>query len=332
MEKFSKEKVLKKEQPSSLFRRLTLYLIMALSLMAFVTGCTGDTTSTDGKKDAGKKPHVVVTTGFLADMTEVLAKDFVDIDLIMPAGSDPHLYVAKPEDYEKIKKADLLLYHGLHFEGKMAETLEKTGVAVSKTFAKDKLLTMEEDNEVITDPHFWFDVDLYKEATKNAAEALIKLVPTHKEEIEKNLKAYEQELDKLKKESKEKIASIPKDSRYLITPHDAFQYFSRTFDIEVMAPQGVSTESEVSNKDLLNTADFIVEHKIKAIFAESTTDPKRMEKIKESCKAKGFDVEVVSGENKELFSDSLANKGEKGDTYLSMVRHNVDLIVKYLKP
>lgn len=82
---------------------------------------------------------------------------------------------------------------------------------------------------------------------------------------------------------------------------------------------------------MAETADFIIKNKIKAIFAESTTDPARMEKLKESCKAKGFDVKVVSGEGQELFSDSLAPQGHLGDTYIDMVKFNVDLIVSNLK-
>lgn len=98
-----------------------------------------------------------------------------------------------------------------------------------------------------------------------------------------------------------------------------------------MAPQGVSTDSEVSNKDLEDTAKFIAEKKIKAIFAESTTNPERMEKLREVVKANGFDVKVVSGDGQELFSDSLAKKGEPCDNYIDMYKHNVDLMVENLK-
>lgn len=190
---------------------------------------------------------------------------------------------------------------------------------------------MEEDGNVIQDPHFWFDVELYKEATANAAKQLEALLPEKKEKIEKNLEAYLQELTKLDEENRKMLEQIPEDHRYLITPHDAFNYFSRRYNIPVKAPQGVSTDSEVANKDVQDTADFIVEHRVKAIFAESTTDPARMEKLREACAAKGFDVKVVKGENEQLFSDSLAPKGEDGDTYISMYKHNVRLITENLK-
>ena len=306
--------------------RLLLTFAVALTAL-FSVGCGG----TAGDKSADAKKTVTVTTSFLQDMTKTLAGDYVNVELIIPAGEDPHLYVAQPADLEKIKKADLLLYHGLHFEGKMAEVLEKKGVAVTKNFADANINYMEEDGKKIVDPHFWFDVALYKQATETAAAELIKLVPEHEKEIRENLKKYLAELDALDKEITEKIAQIPADQRNLVTPHDAFNYFSRRYHVNVIAPQGVSTDSEVANADIEKTANYIVDHKVKAVFAESTTNPERMKKLQEVCRTKGFDVEIVGGEGNELFSDSLAPAGEKGDTYITMYRSNVDLIVSHLK-
>ncbi|EPH10931.1 metal ABC transporter solute-binding protein, Zn/Mn family [Facklamia hominis] len=286
---------------------------------------------TVGQVKAADKPTVTTTTSFLYDMVNQLAGDKVNRELVIPAGEDPHVYVAKPQDLIKLEKADLVLYHGLHFEGRMVEALEKVGYPVSETFDESKIGEMDQDGKKVIDPHFWFDIDLYKEATQNASKKLIELLPDSKDEIEANTQAYLKQLDDLDQYVKEQIESIPEDQRYLITPHDAFNYFSRRYHIPVKAPQGVSTDSEVANADVEETVNFIVDHQVKAIFAESTTDPARMEKLKESCKAKGFDVEVVSGEGQELFSDSLAPEGQDGDNYIDMVRHNVDLITSHLK-
>lgn len=312
-----------------------LWVIFLVAVMVLTSACgkqggVSGETSAEGNVSGGKKV-VTVTTSFLYDMVKSLAGDKVDMELIIPAGEDPHLYLAKSADLQKIQKADLLLYHGIHFEGKMQEALESKGYAVSETFDVAKIGTMDEDGHSIQDPHFWFDIDLYKEAVKNAAAKLQELLLEEKEEIGKNLDAYLEKLTELDEENKKMLAEIPEGGRYLITPHDAFNYFSRRYNIPVMAPQGVSTDSEVANKDIENTVNFIVEHKVKAIFAESTTDPARMEKLREACKEKGFEVKVVKGDGKELFSDSLAPQGEFGDTYLDMYRHNVKLIVENLK-
>lgn len=278
------------------------------------------------------KKRVTVTTSFLEDMTHVLIGDAAEIELIIPAGQDPHLYEAKPADLDKIMKADLLLYHGLHFEGKMASILEKKGVAVSEKFPEDKILKMkEEDGSEVVDPHFWFDIDLYKLATDRAAEALTELLPEKKDEIASHLKDYQKQLDELKDYATKRMKEIPEASRYLVTPHDAFNYFARSYKIEVLAPQGVSTDSEVANKDIDEVAKQITEHKIKAIFAESSTNPQRMKKIQEVVKSMGGEVQVLSKDEEQLFSDSLAAKGQKGDNYIDMYKHNVDMIVDHLK-
>lgn len=302
------------------------FIVSILSALTLIACGKPETTTTN------KKLNVTVTTSFLQDMVKQLAKDYTNVQLVIPAGEDPHTYEAKPEDFEKIKKADLVLYHGLHFEGKMVDILESAGgKSVTKEFDKKDLLTMDEDGKTITDPHFWFDVDLYKKASSKAAEYLMEKLPEQKEVIQKNLATYLTKLDDLKQENIQKLNQIPENSRILVTPHDAFSYFSRQYKMQVMAPQGVSTDAELSTNDMAKTAQFIVDHKVKAIFAESTTDPARMEKLKESCASKGFEVKVIKGEGQELFSDSLAPAGQKGDSYIDMVRMNVDLMVNNLK-
>ena len=312
-------------------KKILFLLALCLTVTAlFAAGC-GDTPGGENKTGKSGQKTVTVTTSFLADMTKELAGDYVHIEMIIPAGEDPHLYVAQPKDLQKLKEADLVLYHGLHFEGKMVEVLEKKGTAVSADFPPGDILRLEEDGAEVVDPHFWFSIPLYKKASEKAAESLIRLVPEHEKEIRANLAKYLKQLDDLDDEIRGKIAQIPPENRNLVTPHDAFNYFSRSYGMKVVAPQGVSTNSEVANADIEKTADFIVSHKVKAVFAESTTNPERMKKLQEICKAKGFDVEIVSGEGNELFSDSLAPAGQKGDTYLDMYRSNVDLIVNHLK-
>lgn len=316
-------------------KKLLLLFVLLIGLTA--CGQSKDNTNKANTSDSQKtevaesKKMVTTTTSFLYDMTKVLAGDYVDVDMVIPAGEDPHLYIPKTKDVEKITNANLVLFHGLHFEGKMVDILEKNGVDLSANFPKDKIGQMDEGGKTIVDPHFWFDISLYKLACENAAKALDELVPEHKEDIDKNLQIYLKKLDDLDAYNKKRLGEIKESSRYLITPHDAFNYFSRAYNIKVVAPQGVSTDSEVANKDIESTANFIVEHKVPAIFAESTTDPARMEKLKEMCKSKGFDVKVVSGDGNELFSDSLAPSGQDGDNYIDMYKHNVDLIVDNLK-
>lgn len=317
-------------------RILALILIMA-SLVA----CSNkkdinndDTRAKINTKEVTDKKTITVTTTFIADMVNELIGDKADIELIIPAGEDPHLYVAKPEDLKKLKDADLVLYHGLHFEGKMVDALEAVGYPITETFDKKDIGQMDEDGETIVDPHFWFDIDLYKEAFTNTANKLKELYKNDEKMqdlIDTNCKKYLVKLDDLNTYVVDRLNELPEDKRYLITPHDAFNYFSRKYDISVMAPQGVSTDSELSNKDLEDTASFIADKKIKAIFAESTTNPERMQKLADIVKSKGFETKVVGGEGQELYSDSLSAKSGEANTYIKMYKHNIDLMVDNLK-
>ena len=310
--------------------KILKYLSVLALVLIGLTACS----SKEGHQTSDvnhKEPVVTVTTSFLNDMVKQLAGDYVKRELIIPAGEDPHLYVAKSSDLKKLQEADLVLYHGLHFEGKMVDALEAKGTAVTKGFSKKDIGTMDEDGEKVVDPHFWFDIDLYKKAVKEASKGLKELVPEHRSDIAKNTKEYLAELDDLDQWNKKALSVIPKESRYLVTPHDAFNYFARRYDFTLYAPQGVSTDSEVANSDMMETVNLINEHKIKAIFTESTTNPERMKKLQEAVAAKGGNVAVVTGEGKELFSDSLAPEGQDGDSYIDMYKHNTNLIVEALK-
>ncbi len=316
-------------------RKSLIAIMMALILVVAAVGCSNtskSSTDSEGNSNEGK-PIVVATTTFIQDMVIRFAGDWVDVRLIVPAGGDPHTYEATPEDRQNFDVADLILYHGLHFEAQMMDIFHnKHDICgeLARDFDKDGLIYL----DGIVDPHFWFDINLYRQAVTVVQEELKELLPEHAAEIDESVVAYRKELDELEEYVTEKIQEIPKEQRYLITPHDAFSYFARLNDIEVHAPQGVSTESEVGVSDITETVDFIVTHKVKAIFAESTTDPARMEKLQEGVRKQGVEVVVVKDDGKNgesLYSDSLGARGQQADTYISMYKHNVDLMNKYLK-
>lgn len=286
--------------------------------------------NTEAGKDKNK-PELVVTTTFLNDMVAVLEEgvEAFNTELIIPAGEDPHVYEPKASDLRALNEADVILYHGLNFEGRMTDVLNE-GVSVTENFDTGTLEEMGYEEEIVVDPHFWFNLDLYKQAFERVKDTLIENNPEGEEQYEKNYEAYIAELNELDQYIENRIQEIPAESRILVTPHDAFGYLSTAYDMEVHAPQGISTDSEVSNNQIQKTADIIVDNNVKAIFVETTTNPDRMRRIQEVVASQGGEVELV-GEGNELLSDSLAKEGENGDTFLSMYRHNIDIIVEHLK-
>ena len=304
-------------------------MIMTLTLSIILAACSTEASSeTDNEKQ-----NLVVTTTFINDMVSVLDEgiDGYNVEMIIPAGEDPHVYEPKASDLRMLGDADIVLYHGLNFEGRMADVLEE-GVSITEDFNTDHLTTMEDDEGGSeTDPHFWFDIELYKQAVTKVKDTLIESNPEAKEAYEENYENYIKDLDELETYVSDRVEEIPKESRILITPHDAFQYLEKTQDIDVHAPQGFSTDSEVSNNQIEATANLIADNNIKAIFVETTTNPDRMTRLQEIVESKGGSVEVVNSDEDKLLSDSLAVEGEAGDTFIGMYRHNIDTIVDNLK-
>ncbi|MFO0815005.1 MAG: zinc ABC transporter substrate-binding protein [Gemmatales bacterium] len=309
-----------------LFARLLLFLALP-----FIWGCRDrPTTSTASNTKAEvKKLQVVCTTGMVADLVRRIAGTHVEVVQLMKAGVDPHLYKASPGDMKLLNGADIIFFSGQHLEGKMADLLTGLGksrrcVAVTDKIPANLLLKSEDG---IVDPHLWFDVTLWKMAALRINEVLCEADPSYAEGYQMAAASLDVDLTRLHDYVKSEIASIEKSRRVLVTAHDAFQYFGKAYSMEVHSIQGISTESEASVKQVNDLVSFIVSHKIKAVFVESSVSEKNINALVEGCKAQGHKVEIGG----ELYSDAPGPDGTPDATYLGMVRHNVDVIVKALK-
>ncbi len=306
------------------FRNL---LVLSLAIILFLTGC--QKAATNENNDTLK---IVATTTMLADLAEVIGGDHVTVNGLMGPGIDPHLYQASAGDVTLMQKADVVVYNGLHLEGKMGEIFESLTdrgsivIRIEDGLSEDELLSWENDPS-IHDPHIWFDVSLWKAAAKTVADKLSEADSSHKEEYSNNLEEYLVELDDLDTYIKDRVSEIPKEQRVLVTAHDAFNYFGRAYGFEVKGLQGISTDAEAGTADVSKLADFITERKIKAIFVESSVPPRTIEALQAAVKAKGFDVSIGG----ELYSDSLGGKDSGADTYLLTVKANIDTIADALK-
>lgn len=326
---------------------LRLHLLILLALIAcqsaVLSGCgaephaDGETTpsGTAVKEFAGEYPiKIVCTTGQVADMLRNIGVEHVDVTALMGPGVDPHLYRESPSDIEKLSEADAIFYNGLHLEGRMTDVFEKLA-ARRPTFAvteglveaKDTRLRKPPEFEGYFDPHVWHDPKIWSDCVRYAATKLGELDPQHKSEYDANAQAYIDELTQLDDENRAKLAEIPKPQRVLVTAHDAFGYFCKTYDIESMPLGGVTTEEEVSIGRMDEVINFIVERKIKAVFVESAVAPRIVEALVEPCRKKGHEV-AIGGE---LYADALGAAGSPDATYVGMIRANVETIVKALR-
>lgn len=281
---------------------------------------------------AEDKPlNIVATTTMLADLTEQIGGDHVEVSALMGPGVDPHLYQAGAGAVAKLQNSDIVAYHGLHLEGKMGEVFESLDRQGHETICLEDgidptRLLADETNPEIYDPHVWFDVSIWKEAANHVASQLAILDDANAADYEANLEAYLAELDELETYIRSRVVELPESQRVLITAHDAFRYFGRAYGIEVRGLQGISTDAEASTSAVSDLATFITEKEIRAIFIESSVPVKNVEALQDAVRARGFDVKIGG----ELYSDALGDVGTDAGTYIGMVRANVDTIVNAL--
>jgi len=274
------------------------------------------------------KFRIVTTTGMLADGVKLLVGDQAEVISLMGTGVDPHLYKATAHDLSLLQNADLILYNGLHLEGKMSEIFEKLKrrkhvLAIADGLPKERL---RKTGEKTYDPHIWFDVSLWKQGWLYVAEEL-REYSALAVGIEQNRASSFKGLDSLHSWSMQQLQTIPSSSRVLITAHDAFGYFGRAYHIEVLGLQGISTVSDFGLKDISELVNRIVASKVKAVFIETSVSSKAIEAVVEGCKAQGHDIHIGGA----LYSDAMGKEGTAEGTYNGMVRANVIKIVNGLK-
>ncbi len=270
------------------------------------------------------KLNIVCTTNILGDMIENIGGEKINLNILMGPGIDPHLYKASAKDTKKIAAADLVVYGGLHLEGKMAEIfgkLDRLGInslGVGDTLSEEDLITV--DDIGTHDPHIWFSPDLWKKCVLKTTEKMGEIDPENKNFYMENALEYIQKIDEMDREIEQKISEIPPEKRVLITAHDAFNYFGREYEVEVKGLQGISTASEIAASDLIDLADFIVDNKIPAIFLENSIPKRNIDALIDSVQARGFDVKLGG----ELYSDSLGDIGTPEESYIGTFIHNVN--------
>jgi len=280
-----------------------------------------------GTGHAADKLKAVASFSILGDMVKQVGGDRVEVTTLVGPNGDAHVFSPTPADAKMLAGAQVFFVNGLGFEGWM-ERLEKASgfkgelVVASKGV---KPLTMVEEegggSEVVTDPHAWQSLANGKIYVANVRDGLIKADPAGEATYEANAAKYLAAIDKEEKAVKEAIASLPPARRRIITSHDAFGYFADAYGLEIIAPEGVSTESEASAQDVAKIIRQIRAEHIPAVFVENVTDRRLLDQIARETGAK------IGGE---LYSDALSPPDGPAPTYLDMFRHNIGALTAAL--
>jgi zinc/manganese transport system substrate-binding protein len=315
--------------------RVTAAVALALLLLLGLSG---------GVEAAGKV-KAVASFSILGDMVRQVGGERVEVVTLVPPDSDAHVFSPTPADAKTLAGAQLFFVNGLGFEGWM-ERLEKSSGFKGKTVVVSKgvkPLTMEEeeghdhgeavehghdeheatdhDEHEATDPHAWQDLANGKLYVANIRDGLIAADPEGRPVYEANAAKYLAALDAEEKAVKAAIATLPPERRKIITSHDAFGYFGAAYGLEIIAPEGVSTESEASAQDVAKIIRQIKAEKIPAVFLENVTDHRLLDQIARETGAK------IGGT---LYSDALSGPDGPAPTYLDMFRHNIGTLTAAL--
>lgn len=309
---------------------MTLAIVLALASVAALAGCSAsDEDGSDPDATAGPdRPTIVVTTSILGDVTGNVVGDLADVEVLMPAGADPHSFEPSAQQAAELREADVVIANGLGLEAGFTETLELVQAEGTPVFAVAPELSPipfsggHEHGEL--DPHVWMDPERMAAASLLIADEVATATGLDAGELESRALAYGDELRAVDEEVQGLLAPIPEDQRVLVTNHEALGYFAERYGFEVVATviPGGGTAAEPSAADLAELADVLTGEGVRAIFAEHVDDTSLAETLAAEV---GGDVRIVT-----LFTDSLGDPGSGADTYTGLLITNARLVADAL--
>jgi manganese/zinc/iron transport system substrate-binding protein len=279
--------------------------------------------------------RVLSTTAMIGDIVGRIVGNRVQHDFLIRGETDPHSYELIKGDDEKISMAQLIFYNGLGLEhgASLRYHLENHPRAIAigdvvREQASERLLKI--DGQI--DPHIWMDISLWSLIVDPIVNVLVHL--DHEGES-----FYRANAERLKREMKEvheaiitKMQNIPIHLRFLVTSHDAFQYFTRAYlasteeQTDVLwkdrcaAPEGIAPDGQLSATDIQRIAQHVIEHQIAVIFPESNVSRDALKKIANVCQKKGWKLRFSQ---ESLFGDAMGT-----DSYLTMIVHNAEVLMR----
>ena len=260
---------------------------------------------------------IVTSFTILEDLVLELGGDRVSVTNLVPRNSDAHIYSPKPSDAVAISNADLIIFNGLGFEGWIFRLIKDSDKEKNYLISSDGINSLNRFNEI--DPHAWQSFKNIRIYIDNISGELINLMPEHEKYFALRRNNYLKKLFELEMNLSNQLSNIPIKKRIVITSHDAFGYLGREFNIEFLAPLGLSLDAEASAEDVAKIINQIKEKKVTALFLENINNPKLLKAI---SKESGVPV------GGKLYSDALSEIGGPAGTYIDMMRHNVKSLIE----
>lgn len=296
----------------------------------------------DWMKSEGRV-KVLSTTQMIGDIVKQIGKDHIDSLVLIKGELDPHSYQLVKGDDEKLARADLIFYNGLGLEH--GPSLQHHLQNSPKAIPIGELIVKDNPSEVIyvgekSDPHIWMDISLWAKAVPFIVQALSAQDPAHAHDYQANATALTAQMEAVHEEIKAIFQTVPENKKYLITSHDAFNYFTRAYlasnrerntdqwHDRFAAPEGLAPESQLSTTDIINIINHAAKYQIHVLFPESNVSRDSIKKIMDAGNEKGLHLSISCCP---LYGDAMGPPGSDGDTYLKMIKHNAVHIAKELK-
>ncbi|GAJ27256.1 manganese ABC transporter [Liquorilactobacillus sucicola DSM 21376 = JCM 15457] len=304
-------------------RKYLSYVAFTAFIVLAFAGCSSTKNSTSEKSD---KIKVVATNSIIADITKNIGKNRIELHSIVPAGRDPHEYEPLPEDTKKVSEADAIFYNGLNLETGGNAWFEKLVKNAGKKANKDYFAVSDGVKKIYLegasekgkeDPHAWLDLKNGVIYARNIEKQLAAKDPKNKKFYKKNLNAYVKKLNGLHSKAKREFENIPAAKKMIVTSEGCFKYFSRAYNVPSAYIWEINTEQEGTPDQLKKLVQKLKNSEVPALFVESSVDSRPMKTI-----SKETGIPIYS----EIFTDSVAKKGQTGDSYYSMMKWNLEKI------
>jgi len=317
-------------------------------MLFFVVSCSTDSSRSHQEKEKewnnkNGKIKVLSSIAMINELVKEIGGEYIDSNTLIKGDLDPHSYQLVKGDDEKLKRADLIFFNGLGLEHgpslqKYLYNSEKAIALGNEIDSANPSLILQQNGQI--DPHIWMDIALFAKSIPFIVKALSEKDPAHQSYYENRAIALQKEMLQNDQEIRDLLLQIPENKRYLVTSHDAFNYFTRTYlatesekinndwQKRFAAPEGLAPESQISASDIQFIIDYLAKYQIHVVFPESNVSQDSIRKIVLAGKEKGLELTIATDY---LYGDAMGSEGSDGDTYLKMIRHNAAVIAKYLK-
>jgi ABC-type Zn uptake system ZnuABC Zn-binding protein ZnuA len=302
------------------------------SFAALLTACgdgkgtaTPSAGSAAGSASTGQRIAVAATTTQIQDFVANVGGALVSVAGILRPNVDPHDYEPTVDDANAVAKARVIFTHGIGLDTWLDKTIRNAGARAPVIVTTSGITPLKGDeNDPKGDPHVWFDPTLVKTMVQNIADGLARMDSANAAAYQRNAAAYAAALDQLDGQVRGIFNQVPQAQRKLVTNHDAFQYLAKRYDLTIIGTviPGLSDTAEPSAKQTNDLIETIKREQVKAIFAESSANPKVARQV-----AQETGVEIMDN----LYGDSLGAPGSDADTYLKMMVFDATTITNALK-